>query len=277
MSTARNPLAGVSLISTPQSRPLPGRKDMVKNAAGGYVFGKGLWTKTEDFMILGTTGGTFYTSEAKLTDENLTWLMAALDEDPLRFVTLIRDISVSQPSRAPKADPCLFALALAESLPEARGYVKLVFSDVVRTTDHLAKFFGYAKNLGGKPSKSGHGTSPVMSRSRRTTLASWFNNGDIHDVTFRALKGRQRKTPSGESMELKDIIRIAHVAGTDAGAPGAGRLARWTPGGQLRPSGPAGRGQLPRRAGGEDSGRGDQPDHRAAGAVGVHPVGSAYR
>lgn len=210
--TAKNPLAGVSLIQTPQSQPFPG-KVQVKNAAGGYVFEKDPWVKVEDFLILGTTGGTFYTPEAKLTDMNVKFLGEALDADPARFVRLVKDISVSRPSRAVKPDPCLFALALADSRPEARPYVKAVFAESARTTDHLSKYFGYGKNLWGKPSKAGHGTSPVMNRSRRTMLASWFNDGDIHDVAFRALKARQRKTPAGEQMELRDIIRIAHVAG----------------------------------------------------------------
>jgi 60 kDa SS-A/Ro ribonucleoprotein len=210
MKSARNPLAGVSQLSTPQSQPLPGRTQ-VRNDAGGYVFEKDLWVKVEDFLILGTTGGTFYTSDVKLTDRNVKFLNDALDADPARFVALVLAISASRPSRAVRPDPCLFALALADSRPAARPFVKTAFPEVVRTTDHLAKFFGYGKNLGGKTSKAGHGTSPVMNRSRRTMLASWFNDGDIHDVAFRALKARQRKTPAGEPMELRDIIRIAHV------------------------------------------------------------------
>ena len=52
-----DPFARASTVATPQSRPMPGR-DQVRNAAGGYVFVKDLWTKVEDFLILGTTGGT---------------------------------------------------------------------------------------------------------------------------------------------------------------------------------------------------------------------------
>jgi len=85
----------------------------------------------------------------------------------------------------------------------------------VRTTDHLATFFGYWKNLSGKP--TAHGTAPVIGRAMRTAFASWFNAGDVHDVAFPALKARQRATPAGEPLALRDVIRIAHVSGrTDA-------------------------------------------------------------
>ncbi|MDX6395744.1 MAG: 60 kDa SS-A/Ro ribonucleoprotein, partial [Streptosporangiaceae bacterium] len=60
---ARDPLAAVSTISTPQTQRIPGRADQVRNNTGGYVFGQDLWTKLEDFLILGTTGGTYYLRE----------------------------------------------------------------------------------------------------------------------------------------------------------------------------------------------------------------------
>jgi 60 kDa SS-A/Ro ribonucleoprotein len=216
MSARTNPLAGISLTRTPQGQPMPGVKNQVRNAAGGYVFGKDLWTRVEDFLILGTTGGTFYTAEAQLTAQNLAVLLEARDTDPERFVTLAREISDSRPSRAPKPDPCIFALALAASDAKARPYAKAAFADVIRTTDHLAKFFGYCKNIAGKDSKAGHGTSLVSGRAMRTMLASFFNGRDVHDAAFAALKGRQRKTPSGEDMALRDIIRLSHAAGRTA-------------------------------------------------------------
>jgi 60 kDa SS-A/Ro ribonucleoprotein len=89
--------------------------------------------------------------------------------------------------------------------------VKAAFPRVVRTTDHLAAFFGYWKNLAGKPSPGR--TAPVIGRAMRTAFESWFNRDDVHDVAFPALKARQRATPAGEPMALRDVIRIAHVSG----------------------------------------------------------------
>ena len=51
---------------TPQSKPIPGR-EMVKNAAGGFVFKADSWTRMERFLILGSEGNTYYVGERELT------------------------------------------------------------------------------------------------------------------------------------------------------------------------------------------------------------------
>ena len=66
----RDPLAAVNLATTPQTRPIPGASQ-VRNAAGGYVFTKDLRDQLEDFLILGTTGGTYYTDAAALTQADV--------------------------------------------------------------------------------------------------------------------------------------------------------------------------------------------------------------
>jgi 60 kDa SS-A/Ro ribonucleoprotein len=207
----RDPLATVSTIATPQTEPLRGLAQ-VRNAAGGYVFGKDLWNKVEDFVILGTTGGTYYTGQDKLTAHNVDWLFDALAEDGPRFVQLVTEIATAQPARAPKPRPALFALAIAAAKgnPETVQAVKAAFPKVVRTTDHLAMFFGYWKNFAGKPSHRGSGTEPVIGRAMRTAFGSFFTEGDLHAVAFRALKARQRATPTGEAMTLADVLRAAH-------------------------------------------------------------------
>ncbi|MFI6296829.1 TROVE domain-containing protein [Nonomuraea sp. NPDC050790] len=213
---AHDPLANLSAIATPQNQPIPGRTDQVQNAAGGYVFAKDLWTKLEDFLILGTTGGTYYVSEQKLTADNAGVLFQAIAEDGPRVVRLLTDISTARPPRAPKPRPALFALAAAYARGDAdtRQAAKLALAKVARTTDHLAQFFGYYKNLGGKP--TGRGTAPRVGRSLRTALGSWFLTGDADSVAFKACKARQRKTPQGEAFDLRDVLRIAHpVADND--------------------------------------------------------------
>jgi hypothetical protein len=101
----RDPLARVVAIATPQNQPLRGRAQ-VRNAAGGYVFEKSLWTRLEDFLILGTTGGTYYATEDKLTTTNVGWLIDAIAEDGPRVVALVADISTARPPRAPKPRAC---------------------------------------------------------------------------------------------------------------------------------------------------------------------------
>ncbi len=206
----RDPLAAVSTVATPQTQRIPGRTDQVRNAAGGYVFAKDTWTKVEDFILLGTTGGTYYVGETELTEQNVDVLFAAIAEDGPRVVDLITEISTARPPRAPKQRAALFALAACYAKGDAgtRQAAKVALPRVARTTDHLAQFFGYYKNLGGKA--TARGTAPVVGRSLRTALGSWFLSGEPDAVAFRACKARQRKTPAGERFDLRDVLRIAH-------------------------------------------------------------------
>ncbi|MEV4370081.1 TROVE domain-containing protein [Nonomuraea sp. NPDC049637] len=213
---ARDPLASVSAITTPQTQPIPGRTDQVMNAAAGYVFAKDVWRRLEDFLILGTTGGTYYVDENTLTAENAGVLFQAIAEDGPRVVGLLTDISTARPPRAPKQRPALFALAAcyAKGDADTRQAAKAALAKVARTTDHLAQFFGYYKNLGGKA--TGRGTAPTMGRSLRTALGSWFLTGEADAVAFKACKAAQRRTPQGEAFALRDVLRIAHpVADSD--------------------------------------------------------------
>jgi 60 kDa SS-A/Ro ribonucleoprotein len=209
----RDPLAAVTTVATPQTQPVPGRVDQVRNNAGGFVFAKDLWTRFEDFIILGTSGGTYYLGEDKLTADNADVVFQAVREDGPRAVALIVDVSTSRPPRAPKNRPCLFALAAASAMgnPATVQAVKAALPRVARTTDHLSMFFGYRKQLKGKAVPGG--TAPVASRAYRSALAGWFLSGDVNSVAWKACKARQRKTPAGEAMTLRDILRISHPKG----------------------------------------------------------------
>ncbi|MEU1883447.1 TROVE domain-containing protein [Streptosporangium sp. NPDC020072] len=207
---ARDPLARISLTSTPQTQPLPGRPEMVRNAAGGYVFEKDTWRRLEDFLILGTSGGTYYVSEDTLTGENVEVLLQALAEDGPRVVQLLTEISTSRPPRAPRNTPALFALAAAHALGDeaTRQAAKTALAKVARTTHHLATWFGYYKQLGGKPSRGG--TAPVSRPTLRKAIAGWFLEGTPDEAAFKICKARQRRTPQGEQFTVRDALRIAH-------------------------------------------------------------------
>lgn len=98
-----------SLRRTPQSEPIPGT---VRNGAGGHAFAVDDWTRLERFLVLGSEGGSYYASPRALTVENAAAVQRCLAEDGLRAVAAI--VAVSEGGRAPKQDPAIFALALAE-------------------------------------------------------------------------------------------------------------------------------------------------------------------
>lgn len=202
---------------TPQTEPIPNRPGMVKNNAGGYVFGKNDWRKLEDFLILGTTGGTFYLGQDKLTMQNADVVMKLARENGAELVKRATAISTAIPARAPKNRGCVFGLAAVSALgdPEGVQAVKEWMPHVARTTNDLSMFFGYRKQLKGKATP--RGTSIISSSAFRKTLAAWFFNGDVNDVAFKVCKGRQRKTPQGEAFTLRDVLRIARPS-TDSTA-----------------------------------------------------------
>ena len=52
--------------------------EMVRNAAGGYVFPVTDWTRLERFLILGTDAGTYYTGARALTLDNAEGRLAEI-------------------------------------------------------------------------------------------------------------------------------------------------------------------------------------------------------
>ncbi len=65
-----DPLEAFTVRATPQGERVPGRADMARNNASGFGFAVDDWTRLRRFLILGTEGGTYYTSERELTREN---------------------------------------------------------------------------------------------------------------------------------------------------------------------------------------------------------------
>uniref|UniRef100_A0A914CTJ2 TROVE domain-containing protein n=1 Tax=Acrobeloides nanus TaxID=290746 RepID=A0A914CTJ2_9BILA len=87
------------------------RDDEVKNSAGGYVFQVSDLTRIRRFLILGTSGGTYYSTEKALTIDNLEHLIRII-KDGKGGLILREILEISLAGRAPKQEPTMFALAL---------------------------------------------------------------------------------------------------------------------------------------------------------------------
>jgi 60 kDa SS-A/Ro ribonucleoprotein len=207
---SRDPLAAVSTVRTPQTAPIPGRTDQVRNNAGGYTFVKDAWGKLEDFLILGSTNGTYYVGEQDHTFTNVQVVQDAIAQDGQRAVALAVDVSTGRPPRAPKNHPALFLLAFAITKGDldTRRAARVALPKVARTTFHQAVFFGYWKNLHGKP--TANGTAPKVGRLARGALGDLLTTLPADRVAFQACKAAARKTPQGEAFSLRDVLRIAH-------------------------------------------------------------------
>ena len=165
-----------------------------KNSAGGYSFVVGPWAQMDRFLILGTTGGSYYTSQRDLTKENLSVLDECLKNDGTRFVTRI--IEISDAGRAIKNDPAIYALALA-SVKGDLNTRKLALSNldqVVRIGTHLFHFLEYRKILGGK-----------WNRGLRRAISRWYGRNDAKRLSYDLVKYQGR-----DGWKHSDVIKLAH-------------------------------------------------------------------
>ena len=94
---------------TPQSQPIPG-SNQVRNSNNGYSWQVDDWTRLDRFLILGAEGGTYYITERELVKQNHDAIIRCIQQDGIRAVNRI--VEISDASRAPKNDPAIFALAL---------------------------------------------------------------------------------------------------------------------------------------------------------------------
>lgn len=178
---------------TPQTSPIPGRTDQVENNAGGYVFSVGDWAQLDRFLLLGSSGGTYYVGERELTIDNAKCVERCIKEDGPRVVARI--VEISDAGRAPKNDPALFALALcaAASDVKTRQAALAALSKVARIGTFLFSFAGYVQGQRG------------WGRSLRRAIATWYNVMSVDKLAMQAVKYQNR---SGWSH--RDLLRLAH-------------------------------------------------------------------
>ncbi|HUW03033.1 MAG TPA: TROVE domain-containing protein [Acidimicrobiales bacterium] len=187
-----DPLTRISTRFTPQRERTPGRTDEIKNNAGGYVFGVNKWQRLNRFLILGTTGGSYYMSEPKLTKENADVVFECLAEDPTRTLGLIEQISVD--GRAPKQNATIFALAVAASdaNPVTRRRALELMPKVCRIGTHLFMFVGYVEQFRG------------WGRGLRSAVADWYLERTPDQVAYQTTKYAQRG-----GWSHRDLLRLA--------------------------------------------------------------------
>lgn len=164
-----------------------------KNSAGGYTFVVGDVERLQRFLLIGTEGGTYYSSEAKLSLENAKVVLRMAQNDHKTLVDTIVDTSLR--GAAPKQNATLFALAIAVSqgTEEERRYALSNISKVVRTATHLFQFISYAEQFRGW----GQGFKKAVGR--------WYTDKDVDDLAYQMVKYRNR-----EGWTHRDVLRKAH-------------------------------------------------------------------
>lgn len=193
----------INTRSTPQTKPIPGRRGMVANDGGGYSFAVDPFTRLERFLILGCEGGHFQVGEQKLTQDNAQALFECARLDTERTINLIVEISTS--GRAPKNDPAVFALAILASMKEpamkGTAFYKegtiasralAVLPRVCRIYTHLADFISTVKTL--------RGFGPSLKKA----IQHWYNDKPVKDLAFQMTKYQNRN-----GYTQRDVLRLA--------------------------------------------------------------------
>jgi 60 kDa SS-A/Ro ribonucleoprotein len=200
---------------TPQTAPLPHRREQVRNSAGGFVWAVDNWKRLERFLILGSERGTYYIQERELTQENAKAVIECLKNDGLRVVRTAVEISTA--GRAPKNDPALFVLALAASPdfadPKTVAAALAALPEVARTGIHLCKFAAFVENLRG------------WGRGLRSAVSEWYLSKPVADLAYQMLKYQQRN-----GWSHRDLLRLAHPK---AETPAHNALFQWAVDGEL--------------------------------------------
>ncbi len=191
MDNGSDPLARISTRRTLQS--LPTSPDQVPNHAGGQVFEITPEQRLRRFLIIGTSGGTYYQGEADLTRENAADVIAFAADDPVRLVEIIREVSLA--GRAPKQQPTIFALAVAAASERAEGRAAAfaALPDVLRTGTHLMLFAKYVTQFRGWG-------SGLMRAARR-----WYDGKEPDALAYQLVKYRSR-----EGFSQRDLLRLIH-------------------------------------------------------------------
>lgn len=191
-----DPLAAVNTRRTAQATRADPRQ--VPNAAGGYTFPVGDWTRVHRFLTLGTDGGTYYTRAAELTADTAAVILRAAATDPVRLVRHI--VEVSAAGRAPRQNPALFALAVAAAAADVEGRraALAALPAVARTGSQLFLFARYVEQF--------RGWGPTLVRA----IGNWYTGMPVDKLAYQLLKYRQR-----EGWSHRDLLRLSHPATAD--------------------------------------------------------------
>lgn len=184
---------GTRATMTPQNEPIPG-KPQVQNNAGGYSFVVDDMTRLHRFLLLGSSGGTYYIGERQLTKENLD-VVERLVAQGKGIQVIDTLVQVSHEGRAVSNDPALFVLAYCTSVADAttRTYALSVLPKVARTGTHLLHFVHFVKQF------------RSWGRAYKRAIADWYQTKSVEQLAYQVVKYQQR-----DGFAQRDVLRLAH-------------------------------------------------------------------
>lgn len=184
--------------------------DQKQNSAGGFTFVVNEWDRLDRFLILGTEGGTYYASEKKLTIDNATSIQKLIDNDGIRVVN--RVVEISDKGRAPKNDQAIFVLAMCAAAKDldTRHAAYAALPKVCRIGTHLFHFVRDVTELRG------------WSRGLRRAVAKWYTDRSEKSLANQIIKYQQR-----DGWGNSDMFRLAHPGQYSKLSSGQEAIVQW--------------------------------------------------
>lgn len=179
------------LNKQPQTSPIFGRSDMVKNNATGYSFKITPEQQLERFILMGTVGGTFYVSEQKLTVDNIQIIVDLIKTDGEKVLKTLLALK----DRAVKQDPVVFTLALlcTYGSQNVKNLTYRAINTVCRTGTQFLTFVSEVNNMRG------------WSNGLRKAVANWYLTKSPEDLAYQVTKYQNRS-----GFTHRDVIRLSH-------------------------------------------------------------------
>lgn len=187
----------VSTRKTSQTKPILGKK-MVANSGGGFSFAIDDWKRLDRFLILGSSGGTYYVRERELTKDNAECVLRCIQLDGVRTVNQI--VEISESGRAPKNDQALFALAMCcAGSEETKNAAFSSLPKVARIGTHLFHFASYVEQFRG------------WGRGLTSAVKNWYDSKPVDRLAYDAIKYQSR-----DGWAHRDLLRLAHPKTSDS-------------------------------------------------------------
>jgi 60 kDa SS-A/Ro ribonucleoprotein len=166
----------------------------VKNNAGGFVFEVTPLQKLDRFLIIGTSGGTFYQSEKDITKAKVDDIVKLIQTNGK--VVVDRIVEISQAGRAKNNDYALLAMALVFTHGDVatKLYAKDKVNLVARTGTHFLHFVNFASGLRG------------WGRSLKNVAQKWYSDKTVTNLAYQVVKYKQR-----DGWSHRDVLRLSHV------------------------------------------------------------------
>ncbi|XP_071090580.1 RNA-binding protein RO60-like [Haliotis cracherodii] len=184
--------------TVPQSAPISA--DQVRNNAGGFGWKVDDITRLKRFLCLGSEGGTYYTSQKALTQQNVGCIVNLISEGKgVDVVKTIKQFSLE--GRTAKQTSILRALAVCcrstDLTTKQEAYKAL--GDICRIPTFLFEFIERCES---------QGKTTGWGRAHRNAISAWYNrfSDDPVKLAMHVTKYRQRKDWSH-----RDVLRLSHT------------------------------------------------------------------